>query len=68
MKDLDSNSKEHDIGDLVEYKQKLHLVTNKQENFNGLDLYTYMYRLDGIERWILGQFVYEVKDELELGI
>ena len=55
--------KEYSIGDLVEYKQKLHLVVNKQENFNGLGLTTYMYRLDGIDRWILGQFVYEVQDE-----
>jgi len=62
MKDLDYNNKEHDIGDLVEYKQKLYLITNKQENFNALDLYTYMYQLDGIDRWILGQFVYEVEE------
>ena len=56
------NEKEYNIGDLVEYKQKLHLVVNKQVNMNALDLYTYMYRLDGIDRWILGQFVYEVKE------
>ena len=55
--------KKFEIGDLVEYKQKLHLVVNKQENFNGLGLKTYMYRLDGIDRWILGQFVYGVEDE-----
>jgi len=57
-----NNIKEHDIGDLVEYKQKLHLVTSKQENFNGLGLATYMYQLDGIDRWILGLFVYEVEE------
>lgn len=57
-----SNKKEYNIGDLVEYKQKLHLVVNKQVNMNALDLYTYMYRLDGIDRWILGQFVYEVEE------
>jgi len=56
------NKKEYNIGELVEYKQKLHLVVNKQENFNGLGLATYMYRLDGIDRWILGQFVYEVEE------
>lgn len=62
MKDNYSNKKEYNIGDLVEYKQKLHLVVNKQVNMNALDLYTYMYQLDGIDRWILGQFVYEVKE------
>ena len=62
-KEFISNKKEYNIGDLVEYKQKLHLVVNKQENLNGLGLTTYMYRLDGIDRWILGQFVYEVDDE-----
>ena len=62
MKEFISNKKEYNIGDLVEYKQKLHLVVNKQVNMNALDLYTYMYRLDGIDRWILGQFVYEVKE------
>ena len=61
-KEFISNKKEYNIGDLVEYKQKLHLVVNKQVNMNFLDLYTYMYQLDGIERWILGQFVYEVKE------
>ena len=61
-KEFISNKKEYNIGDLVEYKQKLHLVVNKQVNMNALDLYTYMYRLDGIDRWILGQFVYEVKE------
>ena len=61
-KEFISNKKEYNIGDLVEYKQKLHLVVNKQENFNGLGLATYMYRLDGIDRWILGQFVYEVEE------
>jgi len=53
----------YQIGDLVEYKQKLHLVVSKQENFNGLGLTTYMYRLDGIDRWVLEQFVYEVENE-----
>ena len=62
MKEFISNKKEYNIGDLVEYKQKLHLVVNKQVNMNALDLYTYMYQLDGIDRWILGQFVYEVKE------
>jgi hypothetical protein len=62
MKDIYSNKKEYNIGDLVEYKQKLHLVVNKQVNMNFLDLYTYMYQLDGIDRWILGQFVYEVEE------
>ena len=61
-KEFVSNKKEYNIGDLVEYKQKLHLVVNKQVNMNALDLYTYMYRLDGIDRWILGQFVYEIKE------
>ena len=61
-KEFISNKKEYNIGDLVEYKQKLHLVVNKQVNMNALDLYTYMYQLDGIDRWILGQFVYEVKE------
>jgi len=61
-KEFISNKKEYNIGDLVEYKQKLHLVVNKQVNMNFLDLYTYMYQLDGIERWILGQFVYEVEE------
>jgi hypothetical protein len=61
-KEFVSNKKEYNIGDLVEYKQKLHLVVNKQVNMNFLDLYTYMYRLDGIDRWILGQFVYEVEE------
>ena len=59
---MKSNKKEYNIGDLVIYKQKLHLVANKQENFNGLGLKSYMYRLDGIDRWILGQFVYEVEE------
>ena len=62
MKEFISNKKEYNIGDLVEYKQKLHLVVNKQVNMNALDLYTYMYQLDGIDRWILGQFVYEVEE------
>ena len=61
-KEFISNKKEYNIGDLVEYKQKLHLVVNKQVNMNALDLYTYMYQLDGIDRWILGQFVYEVEE------
>jgi len=61
-KEFVSNKKEYNIGDLVEYKQKLHLVVNKQVNMNFLDLYTYMYQLDGIDRWILGQFVYEVEE------
>ena len=61
-KEFVSNKKEYSIGDLVEYKQKLHLVVNKQVNMNALDLYTYMYQLDGIDRWILGQFVYEVEE------
>lgn len=61
-KEFVSNKKEYNIGDLVEYKQKLHLVVNKQVNMNALDLYTYMYQLDGIDRWILGQFVYEVEE------
>ena len=59
---MKSNKKEYSIGDLVIYKQKLHLVVNKQENFNGLGYKTYMYRVDGIDRWILGQFVYEVEE------
>ena len=61
-KEFISNKKEYNIGDLVEYKQKLHLVVNKQVNMNALDLYTYMYQLDGIDRWILGQFVYQVEE------
>lgn len=59
---MKSNKKEYSIGDLVEYKEKLHLVVNKQENFNGLGYKSYMYRVDGIDRWILGQFVYEVEE------
>ena len=49
------------IGDLVEYKNKLHLVTGVQTNNQiGNEIYSYMYRLDGVNRWILDHFVYEV--------
>ena len=58
-----SNKKEHNIGDLVQYKNKLSIITDKQTNLiggNGWD--TFMYKLHDEIRWILGQFVYEVEE------
>lgn len=62
MKDL-SNKKEYNIGDLVQYKNKLSIITEKQENLVvGDDFTSFMYRLHDESRWILGQFVYEVEE------
>jgi len=58
-----TNGKEFQVGDLVQYKNKLHIITDKQTNLiggNGWD--TFMYRLHDESRWILGQFVYEVEE------
>ena len=51
-----------EIGDIVEYKRKIHIVTDAQYDLKGNEnLYTAMYRLDGISRWILDCFLEQVK-------
>lgn len=62
--------KHFNIGDLVEYKNKLSIITDKQENLVvGDDFVSYMYRLHDETRWILDHFLNEVENEqLELEI
>lgn len=56
--------KKFEIGDLAEYKGKLHLVVEKQDNLLiGEDFHSYMYQLDGVERWILDHFLEKVDHE-----
>ena len=56
--------KKFEIGDLVEYKRKLYLVVDKQDNLLiGEDFHSYMYRLDGVERWVLDHFLEKVDHE-----
>jgi len=51
----------YEVGDLVEYKKKLYLVTEVQENHIDIEdeKSTYMYRLHGVNRWILDCFIGE---------
>jgi hypothetical protein len=56
--------KQFNIGDLVEYKNKLSIITGKKVNIAvGDDYVSYMYQLHDETRWILDHFLREVKDE-----
>lgn len=59
------NEKEYNIGDLVEYKQKIYLVTSREyepyDDADGNRLYTYLYGLHGIDRKIMDMFLEKVQ-------
>lgn len=62
--------KQFNIGDLVQYKNKLSIITEKKGNIAvGDDYVSFMYHLHDETRWILDHFLSEVENEqLELGI
>ena len=58
--------KKFEIGDLVQYKNKLYLVTDREYNpYDGQDgerIYTYLYRLHDLpDRRVMDMFVEKVQ-------
>lgn len=52
----------YQIGDLVIYCGEPHLIIDAQSNIKqDGKVYTYMYRLDGINGWVLDYFIDEVQ-------
>ena len=57
--------KKFEIGDLVEYRQKIYLVISREhepyDDADGSRLYTYLYGLHGIDRKIMDMFLEKVQ-------